>query len=80
MKLASNRAFQKVNKDSLVAIINKYVSRTNIYCPKERIEETNPNIFELVFALPLAVKINSTVYQLDEWPLPEITYHHKIVR
>ena len=80
MKLASNRAFQKVNKDSLVAIINKYVSRTNICCPKERIEETNPSIFELVFAIPLAVKIDSTVYQLDEWPLPEITYHHKIVR
>ena len=67
-------------KNSLIAIITKEAGCTSIYRLKERTEMAERSMLELVFLIPLAVKINSVVYKLDEWPLPEITYHYKNAR
>ena len=64
----------------LVATISQEINCTSIYRPKVRTETANLSKLELVFLIPLAVKINSEVYKMDEWPLPEITYHYKNAR
>ena len=68
------------NTDSLVAIISKDLNCTYIYRPQQGLESKSLNYLELLFAIPLAVKINSIAYRLDEWPIPEITHHYKDVR
>ena len=68
------------NNDLLVAIISEDIHCMHIYNPKERTKIANRSILELVCAIPLAVKINSVVCKMDEWPLPEITYHYENVR
>ena len=68
------------NNNLLVAVISKDINCTNIYRPRARIEIARKNMLEVVIAIPLAVKINSAVYKIDEWSLPEITYHYNDVR
>ena len=68
------------NKNSLVAIISKDINCTSIFRPRERAETNQMCMLERIFAIPLAVKMYSGAYKMDEWPLPEITYHYKSVR
>ena len=68
------------NRNSLIATISEDINCTSIYRPNERHKIAYWNELELVFVIPLAVKINSAIYKLDEWPLPEITYHYKNVK
>ena len=65
------------SRNSLVAIIGKEANCTSIYRPQSRLKYS---LLEVVFAIPLAVKINSAVYKMDEWPLPEITYRYRDVK
>ena len=68
------------NNNTLLSNIDKDINCTNIYRPRARVAMAYQSILERIFAIPLAVKINSAVYKLDEWPLPEITYHYENVR
>ena len=66
--------------DSLVAMIGKNVNCVFVYRNSARVRRAQPSLLELAFAVPLAVKLSSSEYHMDEWPLPEITYHYKRVR
>ena len=68
------------NNKLLVAIINKDINCVSIFRPDERTKNPCKDTLELICAIPLAVKISSAVYKLDEYPLPEITYHYRNVQ
>ena len=68
------------NDNFIVAVVIEESNCTSIYRPSPRLKTGKLSKLELIFLIPFAVKINSVAYKIDEWPLPEITYHYKNAR